>query len=710
MSTRFSNFIAHPLRTLAAVVAVLGASGCGDSTTPPAQPARYLVSASSSSPIAGTDVTITAQVADANNNALLLAGRIVVWSTVGTDSALSATNTLTSADGTARVTLTTSTLAGITHTVTATGSGLTGTSPGITTVAGPAAKYNVSSSSTNPIAGAAIVITAQLADQYGNPVPAAGRVVTWSSTGSGGSFSSPTSTTDAGGAATVSFTASGASGTELTISATDGSAFTGTSAPITIAAGPAARYIVSPSSTDPPAGAAIVITAQLADVNGNPVAIAGRIVTWTNTGGGGAYSSPTSTTDASGAATVNFTTSNTPGATYTVTARDGNGLSGTSVGITTRPQISLVSLANGLGAIHSCGIASGGAAYCWGSNGEEQLGNGGTSDREFPVPVSGNLILASVSGGAYHTCGVTSSGAAYCWGHNGSGELGDNSFGDRSTPVLVAGGLSFSSVSAGQLHTCAVTASGAAYCWGRNSEGQLGIGVTEATRSTPAAVNGGLTFSSVTVAGAHSCGVTTSGAAYCWGFNGSGELGDNSFTNRSVPVVVGSLNFASVSAGAGHTCGVTASGVAYCWGRNLEGQLGIGVQGANQPTPLAVTGGLSFSSVAAGAAHSCGVAATGVAYCWGSNDYGELGNGTFNRSAAPVAVGGGLQFRSVSAGGIEFSDYYYYGYYGSYFVDHTCGITTAGVAYCWGSNDYGQLGYGRTIQSSNLPRKVGGQP
>src|SRR2546425_653085 len=181
-----------------------------------------------------------------------------------------------------------------------------------------------------------------------------------------------------------------------------------------------------------------------------------------------------------------------------------------------------------------------------------------------PAAVSGGLTFAGVSGGTLYTCGVTTSGAAYCWGINNYGQGGNGtttySF---LTPVAVSGGLTFTVVSAASLHTCGVTTSGAAYCWGQNGYGQLGNGTTTSS-TTPVAVSGGLTFAAVSAVLLHTCGVTTSGAAYCWGYNGCGELGNGTTTSSGTPVAVsGGLTFAAVSVGRSssyqesHSCGLT---------------------------------------------------------------------------------------------------------------------------------------------------------
>jgi alpha-tubulin suppressor-like RCC1 family protein len=240
--------------------------------------------------------------------------------------------------------------------------------------------------------------------------------------------------------------------------------------------------------------------------------------------------------------------------------------------------------------------------------------------------------------------------------------------------------LVFASVSVGFTHACGVTTAGAAYCWGENyNNGTLGDGTLWSTALSPVAVAGGLTFAAVSAGYFHTCGVTTSGAAYCWGqyrLLGEGSL-DSLGQARLVPVpVAGGLTFASVSSGLWHSCGVTTAGAAYCWGSNQYGELGDGTTNFGG-TPVPVAGGLTFAEVSAGGYHSCGVTTAGVAYCWGQNTMGELGDGTTTDTSVPVAVAGGLSFRTVRT---EWA--------------HSCGVTTTGAAYCWGDNQYDLLGSG----------------
>jgi len=290
------------------------------------------------------------------------------------------------------------------------------------------------------------------------------------------------------------------------------------------------------------------------------------------------------------------------------------------------------------GDYHTCGLASGGLASCWGQNGNGQLGDGTLWERSTPVSVTPARGYASLSVGSYHSCGLTSGGLAYCWGFNSWGQLGTGTVTDSWTSTPVAGGHAFTGLSAGGAHTCGLVSGGAAYCWGFNGYGQLGTG-DSLPANVPHLVVNGLQFSGLTAGGDHTCGFLSSGVAYCWGTNDHGQLGTGSTSGFAGPVQVSSgVRFASLSAGFDYTCGLTSAGAAYCWGSNINGQLGNGVSGADQLTPVAVSGGRVFQDLTAGYAHTCGITNAGVAYCWGLNSSGQLGDGTLNNRAVPVKV------------------------------------------------------------------------
>jgi alpha-tubulin suppressor-like RCC1 family protein len=345
---------------------------------------------------------------------------------------------------------------------------------------------------------------------------------------------------------------------------------------------------------------------------------------------------------------------------------------------------------------HTCGLTSDGTAYCWGANASGQLGDGSTSAFEnVPTKVSGTIAFTSLAGGGLHTCGLTSEGVAYCWGSNIEGQLGDGSTTDRTTPTAVSGGLRFVSVTAGHGHTCGLTSVGKGYCWGRHFEGQLGNGST-ADLTAPAEVSGDLGFAALVAGGFHTCGLTGAGKAYCWGDNLNGQVGDGTTeTLRTEPVAVATnLSFTTITAGAVHSCALISDGAGYCWGENSSAELGEGTATTTaQPTPTAMIGSLRFASLSVGSwnHHTCGLTAGGAAYCWGYNLYGQVGDGTGTTPlGTATAVSGDFAFASIATASV-----------------HTCGITTGGVAYCWGYGQNGELGDG-TNTGQHVPTAVSG--
>ena len=303
-----------------------------------------------------------------------------------------------------------------------------------------------------------------------------------------------------------------------------------------------------------------------------------------------------------------------------------------------------------IGYAHTCALTNEGKAYCWGLNNQGRLGNNSTTNSRIPVAVqmpAGVARFQSIAAGYAHTCALTNEGKAYCWGWNGYGRLGNNSTTDSSIPVAVQmpAGVSFQSIAAGYYHTCAFTTTGQAYCWGQGGSGQLGNNSTTDS-SIPVAVQmpaGVARFQSITAGGEYTCALTNEGKAYCWGLNSQGRLGNNSTTSSSTPVAVqmpaGVARFQSIAIGYAHTCALTAEGKAYCWGWNHQGQLGNNsTTSSSTPVAVQMPAGVSFQSIAAVYYHTCALTNEGKAYCWGLNEYGQLGNNSTTNSSIPLAV------------------------------------------------------------------------
>jgi alpha-tubulin suppressor-like RCC1 family protein len=350
-----------------------------------------------------------------------------------------------------------------------------------------------------------------------------------------------------------------------------------------------------------------------------------------------------------------------------------------------RPAAALSFRQVSVGFFHTCGVTTGNVAYCWGGNDEGQLGDGTTNDSPTPVPAAGGLFFRHVTAGDLHTCGLALNDLTYCWGDNTAGQLGDGTTTRRLTPTRVhASGLRFRRVTGGASHNCGETADNRAYCWGTNFTGQLGAGTTTGPEicndlpcsTRPIAVTGGRRFSQVNAGRLHTCGLTPLNVAFCWGDNRGGQLGNGTAAGpeqcrfapcSTTPVrVVGGLQFNQIDGGTFHTCAVTSNNVAYCWGQNEAGRLGNGTFNQSSLTPSKVRGGIHFRVVSAGGFSTCGITPENVAYCWGYG--GTLGDGTTTRQPKPVPVVGGLHFRRVDVGP----------------VFTTCAVSTETLAYCWG--------------------------
>ena len=297
------------------------------------------------------------------------------------------------------------------------------------------------------------------------------------------------------------------------------------------------------------------------------------------------------------------------------------------------------------GGAFACGITLSGQAYCWGSQEGGRLGDGtvapGGQFVTAPVAVSGGHSFTDIAAGGDHACGIATGGAAYCWGHNERGQLGTGAFANSSVPVAVSGGLSFTSITTHQVVTCGITADSAGYCWGEGAKGNLGSG-TSSSSNVPAPIMGGLKFTSLQLGVWTTCGVAADGDGYCWGTNGSGELGigaKNPEESLEPMKVVDGHKWKSISPGVAVTCGVTTDDRGFCWGGNAWGERGDGAFPSPDVTsPVPVAGDLAFQSIDADWC-TCGVS-DGVAYCWGPGQEGCVGDGGRVNRGVPTRVAG----------------------------------------------------------------------
>ncbi|MFA4973687.1 MAG: hypothetical protein WC683_13840 [bacterium] len=332
---------------------------------------------------------------------------------------------------------------------------------------------------------------------------------------------------------------------------------------------------------------------------------------------------------------------------------------------------------------YTCALLNTGGLKCWGNNGLGQLGDGTMYNSYVPVNVVGlSSDVYGFSAGSWYVCAVMTYGGVKCWGGNGSGQLGDGAtYYNSSVPVDVVGlSSAMEAVSAGSSHTCALMQSGGVKCWGNNYYSQLGDGTADNSYVPVSVIGLSSNVDAVSVGNvSYTCVLLTMGGLKCWGYDGQGQLGDGIAGGHEItPVdVVGlSSGVEDISAGSNHTCVILASSGVECWGGNDHGQLGDGTFD-DSAVPVNVAGLPSgVEDVSAGYRHTCVVMTSGAVMCWGENTWGQLGNGTCDDSATPVSVVGlSSGVKSVAVGD-----------------DHTCVVMTSGGVKCWGDNEYGQLG------------------
>lgn len=365
---------------------------------------------------------------------------------------------------------------------------------------------------------------------------------------------------------------------------------------------------------------------------------------------------------------------------------------------------------------HTCALLATGSIMCWGVGTNGQLGNGGTAQQNTPVAVSGITNAVHISAdNALHTCAVLSTGSVRCWGHSAQGQLGNGGTTQQNSPVSVTGITNAVRVTVRLSHSCAVLTTGDFTCWGRGMEGQLGNGGTsQQLTPTPVVmppsnyVEPGPIMEVISGMGGFYCALTFDNRMKCWGSGTGGQLGigtsadmgdsGNEMGNYLQYVNPGTgLNIVQAVIGAGFTCVLLNIANVKCWGGSAQGQLGYGSTSALTSPPLQTVNlgtGRTVKRISSSYLHTCAILDNDLLKCWGYNANAQLGLGDVNNrggqanqmgdSLPYVNLGTGRTVKMVSTGS-----------------DHTCAILDNNQLKCWGRGDLCQLGIGK--YTTNFP-------
>ncbi len=348
------------------------------------------------------------------------------------------------------------------------------------------------------------------------------------------------------------------------------------------------------------------------------------------------------------------------------------------------------------GEAHSCALKEG-KAYCWGKNDNGQLGtqtDPPNSNSTTPVEVQNLNKVVDISTSHNFTCALLENQTVKCWGENTYKQLGALTANDYSaTPVQVQNLANVIKISSGYYHACALLSDNDVYCWGKYDDGRLGYNATESSLvANPVTFTTSDPIKDLSTGNMHSCAILENGAVFCWGKNDYGQLGDDptSTLSSSQPTIIeGTYEVASLlSAGNSFNCVAMSAGGIKCLGQNDSdaGQLGkadLLELFSYSFIDVDVLAGKQISSVSSNSSHSCVVIEKKI-YCWGKNDYGQLGNGTIDSPLTSVLVTDSEGATSVAAGKL-----------------HSCAVIK-GEVFCWGRNNQGQLGDGTTENSLKL--------
>ncbi len=344
----------------------------------------------------------------------------------------------------------------------------------------------------------------------------------------------------------------------------------------------------------------------------------------------------------------------------------------------------------GVGNDYTMAIKSSGTLFGWGLNDRGQLGDGtviskSTPTQETTAASNWAIVAASIpfnSATLNHTAAVRADGTLWAWGDNSSGQVGDSTSGNQRSAATQENlhATNWTAVAAGDGHTVAVRSDGTLWAWGRNNAGQLGDG-TFTIRTVPTQIGSATTWIAVAAGGDHTLALRSDGTLWAWGDNNFGQVGDGTSGNQRLsPVQIGTdTTWTAVAAGANHSVALRSNGTVWTWGLGTSGQLGHG-NTANRLSPMQVAFAPAneWASIAAGSEHTVAIRSDGTLWAWGNNSSGQIGDNTGVNRTLPTQENTGATTWAQAAAGLR----------------HTIAVKTDGTLWAWGDNTDGELGDG----------------
>ena len=368
-----------------------------------------------------------------------------------------------------------------------------------------------------------------------------------------------------------------------------------------------------------------------------------------------------------------------------------------------KQQTNLISL----GEVNSAVIMPDGSLWAWGGNAFGQLGDGTTYDRNVPVQIGLDTDWASVSVGAGFTVATKSDGSLWYWGASWddvmNGNLGSSTY--RITkPTQIGTNTDWSNVVVGYSHILALKTDGSLWAWGRNRFGQLGDGTT-IERSVPVQVGSDTDWASIVASNIHTMAIKQDGSLWAWGYNAGGMFGDGTSSDRysplqTTPIKIGTdTDWMMIATGGSHTAALKRDGSLWTWGTNQVGQLGDGTT-INRYNPAQIGTYIGWKYVSVGSGTTLAIKEDGSLWAWGNNTRGYLGievglfdsqlsTSEFDHVLEPVQVGTNTDWVHVAA----------------YF--HIVGVREDSSVWSWGFANmmFGVIGDG-SRESRSVPTKI----